>query len=826
MFCEDAMRQWHLLSRLRSHATPPDPERCFLVVEQLEAREVLSPTVFAPNFGPEPQTPEGVAYTFSGSNSFLVSDSPASASYQADLTASNGTITVTPTAGVTVTNNGTATVTVIGPLDKIDTLLATGVTFQPTAYYSGDATVTLTVTDLVNGGPPGSGSVDLKVQPVASSPNFSVQAPDEVWAPSSGFVFGPGFVSVDPWPDIDGSETVTVTFSLDAADPDAFTLSAGGVPLTPIEPGLWQISDTDPSALQATLDSLVLTPPTGFNDRVFLAIFADIHDEAAYPSDETTASDSNSLGFFYVPIRYFLGGNVTTPPVLGVEGGSLDLGGQFVASDPDEMFGDIHTLTLAVPGGTLTFDPALVPVEVSVDRTVAADGSTTIHVIGTIDGINQFLATSGILTYTPGSAYFSGIVPLSIALTNQPGPFFNDEVPSSLLPADQSTSIAPGAFESVAALSFAPVAGHVFPSAVNVTTPQDTPVGLSISVSPLADMDGSESVLIMLEGVPSGATLNHGTDLGGGQWTLSLSDLPGLTLTPPPGVSGTFTLTVKTIVTDSAPDLGLTDTATDSTTFTVTVVPAPVPDSPPPVPTVPLLPPANTTNTPALITSAAASSETSADTTTTTSNSGPATPVARPQPATFNAYASGNTEAVSPTETPVSSSPPGLGSLFAQVETPLPTYAYGEKHPLPPVLPLDQTLPVAGFSDSGGDSFALIDKLYRDAETDRVSLNSPEMTPVVVDITNAAVAMVSDRLALPLEVAVAVENASDARKDESPVLADTSDEGNWRMGIAGSAIVGTLAAWGWLIRGSDARFTRIILRLIRALHRRPTQRTA
>ena len=113
MFCEGAMRRWHLLSRLQRPSVRRDSDRCFLVVEELEAREVLSPIILAPTFVPTLQTPEGVAYTFSGSSSFSVIDSPISASYQANLTATNGTITVTAIPTLTVTNNDTAAVTLV-----------------------------------------------------------------------------------------------------------------------------------------------------------------------------------------------------------------------------------------------------------------------------------------------------------------------------------------------------------------------------------------------------------------------------------------------------------------------------------------------------------------------------------------------------------------------------------------------------------------------------------------------------------------------------------------------------------------------------------------
>ncbi len=289
------MRRWHLQSRLRREPGRHDSDRCVLVVEQLEAREVLSPVVIAPTFL-TPQPPENVSYTFSGSSAFLASDTADSGqNYEADLTAANGTISVTPITGLTVTNNGTVAVTVVGQLNAINILLSSGVTYQSIAFYSGDAAVTVSVTDLSSSGPPGRGTVPVKVTPVASGVTLNVSGGGEVFASASGYMFPPGFVSVGQWPDADGSETVTVTLSIAApSGVGAFTLSAGGVPLTPSGSGGWQVGATNRAALNAILDSLVLTPPAGFSGRVTLLISAEITDRARY-SDGATATATHTF---------------------------------------------------------------------------------------------------------------------------------------------------------------------------------------------------------------------------------------------------------------------------------------------------------------------------------------------------------------------------------------------------------------------------------------------------------------------------------------------------------------------------------------------------
>jgi len=78
---------------------------------------------------------------------------------------------------------------------------------------------------------------------------------------------------------------------------------------------------------------------------------------------------------------------------------------------------------------------------------------------------------------------------------------------------------------------------------------EDTPIALSVSAA-LADTDGSESLGITIAGVPAGATLSAGTNLGGGTWSLTPAQLAGLTLTPPANFHGSFDLTVTATATE------------------------------------------------------------------------------------------------------------------------------------------------------------------------------------------------------------------------------------------------------------------------------------
>ncbi|MDH3240737.1 MAG: hypothetical protein OEO83_08730, partial [Alphaproteobacteria bacterium] len=109
-----------------------------------------------------------------------------------------------------------------------------------------------------------------------------------------------------------------------------------------------------------------------------------------------------------------------------------------------------------------------------------------------------------------------------------------------------------------------PVADEAILDAADVTGAEDTAIALDLSAA-LADTDGSESLLVTISGVPEGASLNHGTDQGGGVWSVDAGDLADLTVTPPADSDADFTLTLNATSTDGS------DTATVSESFTVTV---------------------------------------------------------------------------------------------------------------------------------------------------------------------------------------------------------------------------------------------------------------
>jgi hypothetical protein len=103
----------------------------------------------APNVAP---ATEDTPFAFAGDFLFVVDDVDAgTGDLTTTLTATHGTMTVTDGTGATVTGNGTAQVTVTGPLDELNASLA-GLTYMPDANYNGPAEIDVSTNDLGNTG--------------------------------------------------------------------------------------------------------------------------------------------------------------------------------------------------------------------------------------------------------------------------------------------------------------------------------------------------------------------------------------------------------------------------------------------------------------------------------------------------------------------------------------------------------------------------------------------------------------------------------------------------------------------------------------------------
>ncbi|MGL5095136.1 MAG: hypothetical protein ACRDD1_06085 [Planctomycetia bacterium] len=112
------------------------------------------------------------------------------------------------------------------------------------------------------------------------------------------------------------------------------------------------------------------------------------------------------------------------------------------------------------------------------------------------------------------------------------------------------------------------------PPILSVDTPpirnQGEGIPLSITAS-LVDLDGSESLAIVISGLQAGTMLSAGTPVGENAFRLTPAQLVGLTITLPTFVFGTQNYTVTATATESAIDIGSSNPDSKSTVRQLTV---------------------------------------------------------------------------------------------------------------------------------------------------------------------------------------------------------------------------------------------------------------
>jgi len=81
-------------------------------------------------------------------------------------------------------------------------------------------------------------------------------------------------------------------------------------------------------------------------------------------------------------------------------------------------------------------------------------------------------------------------------------------------------------------------------SAPSASGNEDGKIPLSICCT-LPSGYSAQGVSILISGVPTGATLSAGSNLGGGTWSLTMAQLTGLTVTPPKNSGADFDLTIS-----------------------------------------------------------------------------------------------------------------------------------------------------------------------------------------------------------------------------------------------------------------------------------------
>ncbi len=370
-----------------------------------------------------------------------------------------------------------------------------GLTMTPPADASGNFSLMVTATSTENDGDSASvtGLMNINVGAVADAPTLILHD-------AAGFEDDAIPLEISTAAN-GGDEIVGVTIS---GVPVGATLSAG----TANPDGTWTLSAND-------LDGLKITPPENSNANFNLSVTVTSMDgddlaetTQALNVSVTAVADKPTLD---VPAQVAVEGSV--PVDLNIHGALNDLDGSEslsinISNIPDGAILNIGSTVLSVVGGSINPQPSQ------------------------LSGLQ--------ITPPPG---FDGNFTLQVTATA------TDTDPDNVIPTGLETSVSIGFID-------VEVDGIVIntPDAPDLALEdtlgyEDSPIALDIDA---ALTDASETLSITISGVPAGAVLSAGTDLGNGTWSLLPEEAVGLTITPPDDSNVDFPLTVT--ATSTTPD--------------------------------------------------------------------------------------------------------------------------------------------------------------------------------------------------------------------------------------------------------------------------------
>jgi Ca2+-binding RTX toxin-like protein len=372
-----------------------------------------------------------------------------------------------------------------------------GLTITPPENFEGQINldVTSTTTDVEADGEPVHGPETEDMATFSISKSVTIEVDSRADAPTltvedtSGYEDQPIALDISSsLTDTDGSETLSITIS---DIPEGAVLSAGT--LNP---------DGSVTLQPDELDGLTITPPHDSNVDFTLTVTAESLDIASGEIAPTEASI-----------------DVT---VLGVADEiTLDAAGQ----DGNAGF----EIPLDITTGITDTDGSET---VSITISGAPEGS--IFSAGTDNGDGTWTFTdadlSG-LTVTPPAGYDGEMTLNVVATTTDVEPAGEGDHTDTNTVSGTITFEVDGESETPT-LDLSDTTGF-----------EDNPIDLDVQAA-LTDTDGSEVLSITISGVPDGAFLSAGEDLGDGSWLLTPDQLESLQVTPPADSNVDFQLTV------------------------------------------------------------------------------------------------------------------------------------------------------------------------------------------------------------------------------------------------------------------------------------------
>jgi len=360
--------------------------------------------------------------------------------------------------------------------------------------------------------------------------------------------------------DLDGSEELTVTIS---GVPEGVTLSGG----EKNSDGSWTLSGDDLQDLTMTLPSGEATTSTlysqNFNDT-FDGQTASWGDNGFsstggnWGDDDRTAADNDQFEF-----QNPTGGDVST-----WSSAAIDISGQEDVSFSFNLkgYGDMET-----GGHAADYFKVIAVVDGVEHELMTHNGELDDWSTITLDDIPQgdsLVIKMEVRTTADDEVYKMDNLSVEGTTTTAAAPVedFNLEITATAADTDPDTGAV--SYSSTEANLLVTVAAEDDASAPTVTVSdaagaEDTPIALDITAA-LTDLDGSEEITsITLSGIPAGATLNHGTlDEVTGDWSVELSDLVDLEVTPAANSNDDFQITVSVTSTEANGGATATTTAT------------------------------------------------------------------------------------------------------------------------------------------------------------------------------------------------------------------------------------------------------------------------
>ncbi len=338
-----------------------------------------------------------------------------------------------------------------------------------------------------------SGTINLSVSAISSEAGTTATSTSPLVVTVTGVADTPNLSA----PAVSGAEDTSIPLNISASlnDTDGsevLSITISGVPTgaslsagTNMGGGVWQLTP-------AQLTGLALTPATNMSGPINLTVSA-TSSEAGTTATTTVTSTVTVNGVADAPV-------VTAPPVSGVENTPVALNIAASLTDTDGS----ETLSVTISG---------VPIGATLSAGTNLGGGVWQLTPAQLPG----------LMYNP-APNTSGLISLTVSATaSENGTTATTTTTSSVTVGDAAD---------------APTL-----NVGNVSGAEDTPIALAISAA-LTDMSGGETLTVTIAGVPAGATLSAGTNLGGGVWQLTEAQVPGVTLTPAPNMSGTISLTI------------------------------------------------------------------------------------------------------------------------------------------------------------------------------------------------------------------------------------------------------------------------------------------